>query len=343
MRHLHILHGLPNPLTDTPRLELVLKGIQRIKPRQGKPRLPITPIILGRLKSSFDLSPGYDSTMLWAACCLAFFGFLRCGEFTVASGASFDRAKHLAFQDISVDSHFEPTVLAVRIKASKTDQFGKGMTIFLGKAPSNLCPVTAVLSYIAVRGPAEGPLFTRADGHPLTRQWFVDHIHQALSLVGIDASAYNGHSFRIGAATTAAAAGISESLIKTLGRWSSAAYELYIRIPREQLATLAQCWLDRRIDDEDACYCWSILFSPCYVCIPLPLLYCMITEYFKEILLGEDHPCSLIIGSLGCSPSSMLYRMPGLRPGRMESYPRELQGSALCRLLLDTEPGASGC
>ena len=239
MRHLHILRCLPNPLTDTPRLELVLKGIQRIRPRQGKPRLPITPIILGRLKSSFDQSPGYDSTMLWAACCLAFFGFLWCGEFTVSSGASFDRAKHLAFQDISVDSHFEPTVLAVRIKASKTDQFGKGMTIFLGKAPSNLCPVTAVLSYIAIRGPAEGPLFTRADGHPLTRQWFVDHIHQALSLAGIDASAYNGHSFRIGAATTAAAAGISESLIKTLGRWSSAAYQLYIRIPREQLTTLA--------------------------------------------------------------------------------------------------------
>ena len=74
------------------------------------------------------------------------------------------------------------------------------------------------------------------------------------------------------------------------------------------------------------------------------LCYHLITEYFKEILLGEDHPCSLIIiGSLECSPSSMLYRMPGLRPGRMESYPRELQGSALCRLLLDTEPGASGC
>ena len=44
--------------------------------------------------------------------------------------------------------------------------------------------------------PAEGPLFTRADGHPLTRQWFVDHIQQALSLAGTDASAYNGHSFR---------------------------------------------------------------------------------------------------------------------------------------------------
>ena len=122
VRHLHILHGFPNPLVYTPRLELVLKGIQHMKPRQGKPRLPITPLIL---KSILDQSSGYDSTMLWAVCCLAFFGFLRCGEFTVTAGTLFDAAKHLAFQDISVNSHVDPTLLADRIKASKMDQFGK--------------------------------------------------------------------------------------------------------------------------------------------------------------------------------------------------------------------------
>ena len=51
---------------------------------------------------------------------------------------------------------------------------------------------------------------------------------------------YAGHSFRIGAATTAAAAGVEDSIIKTLGRWESAAYLLYLRIPRERLAALSK-------------------------------------------------------------------------------------------------------
>ena len=46
---------------------------------------------------------------------------------------------------------------------------------------------------------------------------FVQELRVALSAGGIDASAYAGHSFRIGAATTAAACGLPESLIKMLG------------------------------------------------------------------------------------------------------------------------------
>ena len=57
---------------------------------------------------------------------------------------------------------------------------------------------------------------------------------------GIDTTRYVGHSFRIGAATTAAACGIQDSLIKTLGRWESAAYMLYVRTPVETLCHVSQ-------------------------------------------------------------------------------------------------------
>ena len=42
---------------------------------------------------------------------------------------------------------------------------------------------------------------------------------------------YSGHSFRIEAAATAASIGIPDHLIKTMGRWLSDAYQLYIQIP----------------------------------------------------------------------------------------------------------------
>ena len=61
----------------------------------------------------------------------------------------------------------------------------------------------------------------------------------ALEEAGLDKKSYVGLSFRIGAATTASLCGISEATIKMLGRWESAAYQLYIRTPRESRARVS--------------------------------------------------------------------------------------------------------
>ena len=102
-------------------------------------------------------------------------------------------------------------------------------------------PVTAVLAYMVIRQPGPGPLFKFENGSPLTQTAFVDRLRKALSSVGMDPSKYAGHSFRAGAATTAAKLGISDSTIKMLGRWQSSAYQLYIKTPREQLAKVSCC------------------------------------------------------------------------------------------------------
>ena len=57
---------------------------------------------------------------------------------------------------------------------------------------------------------------------------------------GVECTSYSGHSFRIGAATTAAMAGVADSVIQAHGRWSSTAFLGYIRTPREQLAGVAR-------------------------------------------------------------------------------------------------------
>ena len=145
----------------------------------------------------------------------------------------------------------DPSYVTVMIKASKTDVFRKGVTVYLGKTGQDLCPVTAILGYMAqcrdtCRGNRKGPFFTFSDGHPLTRDKLVQELKTALKKAGIEADNYAGHSFRIGAATTAAAQGLPDSLIKTLGRWESAAYTLYIRTPQKTLRSVAAAMVQDR-------------------------------------------------------------------------------------------------
>lgn len=92
--------------------------------------------------------------------------------------------------------------------------------------------MAAVLSYLVVRGAKEGPLFMFKDGRFLTRQRLVEYVREVLENVGMKKSKYCGHSFHIGAATAAAAQGMEDSVIKTLGRWRSLTYLEYIKISR---------------------------------------------------------------------------------------------------------------
>ena len=58
---------------------------------------------------------------------------MRAGELTVPSDKGYDAAVHLSLSDISVDNPTSPGVLCVRLKASKTDPFRKGISLFIGK------------------------------------------------------------------------------------------------------------------------------------------------------------------------------------------------------------------
>ncbi len=174
--------------------------------------------------------------MFWAACCLGFFAFLRAGEMTVPSEREYDPGAHLSRRDVAIDDPRSPTILSITIRQSKTDPFRHGVTLYVGRTGSALCPVAAVLDYLRVRGSSPGPLFTFSDGRYLTKQRFIAAVREALKKVGVDQAKYSGHSFRIGAATTAAARGTEDSIIQTLGRWESLAYLQYVQIPRPLLA-----------------------------------------------------------------------------------------------------------
>ncbi len=120
---MHRSQGLPDPLKQTNRLDLALKGLKRRKPRAEDTWLPITPLTLSIIGQSlvrhFDL---YDRLLVWAACCLGFFAFMRSGELTVPAGVPFDPEVHLTPMDVAVDCQQNPTTLRIRLKVSKTDQ-----------------------------------------------------------------------------------------------------------------------------------------------------------------------------------------------------------------------------
>ena len=245
VRHLQVSMSFPDPkIGGMARLEQVLKGAKREfakKSPEKRERLPITPDILLKLKAHWISGPkDKDKIMLWAACCLCYFGFLRAGQLTVPSEAAYEKGVHLNMEDMAVDSISSPSVVRARIKASKTDQFRRGVDIFVGRTHGLLCPVEALLAYIAVRGTNPGFFFRFEDGRLLTKDRFINGVRHAMTACGVDAKAYAGHSFRIGAATTAAKKGMPTEKIKTLGRWASAAYLLYVRISREDLAEVSQ-------------------------------------------------------------------------------------------------------
>ena len=72
------------------------------------------------LKGFLSTQEDINKAMMWAACCVGFFGFLRTAEFTVPN-ENFDPSSHLAVKDVAVDCHTASSLLQIQIKMSKNN------------------------------------------------------------------------------------------------------------------------------------------------------------------------------------------------------------------------------
>ena len=263
-------------------LQQTLRGVKRIQSRGNLPsrvRLPITTDILNLMRAIWEKDPSsHNNIMLWAASTICFFGFFRSGEISVPARDKFDPECHLTLRDVSVDDPGNPSAVCLNLKQSKTDPFRKGVQIYIGATNNQLCPVAALMAYLAIRDrDPTSPLFKFQDNEPLTRDRFVREVRKSLREAGLDQSKYAGHSFRSGAATEAAARGLEDSLIKTLGRWESSAYQVYIQLPRHHLiiSGITACWWATRSPVAGPlCCCIISLFSfECW--FPNPTPFCI--------------------------------------------------------------------
>jgi hypothetical protein len=206
----------------------MLEGMKRTKSSKDS-RLPITLELLTKIidKLSSICFSSYEALLFAPAFTFAFHGFLRVGEIVYTKPGQAHQI--IGLKDVTVVKVDDLQSIKVRINHSKKEQIGKGVFIYINETRTKICPLEFFNKYIAERPSINGPLFCHFNGKPMSRYQLVSVLNKALEVLGIDASDYNSHSFRIGAASLAAAQIISNEEIMKLGRWKSNAFKSYIR------------------------------------------------------------------------------------------------------------------
>lgn len=204
-----------------------LEGWGHLAPPSKAVRQPITFELLSRMRAKLRVVcwSKYEARLFSAAFSIAFFAALRVGE-VVMEARQDGGSRGLLLQDVCLS----PVEVRIVVRNSKTDQLGRGAVIRLPvTGEPGPCPVKDLRKFLAVRPSGKGPLFIHENGRPLARHQFSKVMRKVISACGVPAYGFAPHSFRIGAATTAAHWGLSAHRIKDLGRWKSDAFKGYVR------------------------------------------------------------------------------------------------------------------
>jgi integrase len=144
------------------------------------------------------------------------------------------RRSNLAGLDLC-DVLIDERGLLIAVKHEKQDRIGKGRTIAIPRAGSDMCPVQALEEWIRERGGAPGPLFTAVPHgrpglcrlHPHRIAIVVKH---AVERTGGDPREYGAHSLRAGFVTEALDGGAGELRVAAqTGHRSLSSLRMYYR------------------------------------------------------------------------------------------------------------------
>ena len=207
-----VIHRLKGHYLDT-KHPSIIENMMGIKRRKGSIQKGKKPILINSLKmiinviddiKNEEIKKIRDRTIIL----IGFSGGFRRNEIV-----------SLDYDDLD----FVPEGLKIRLKRSKTDQYGegtlKGLPYFNN---SQYCPVLSIKKWIKISNINSGPLFRRfSKGSKLTENRLTDQtvallLKNYLNLVGIDSKNYSGHSLRSGFATSAAESGADERNIMSM-------------------------------------------------------------------------------------------------------------------------------
>jgi hypothetical protein len=250
IRQLHIMKGLEEPNLRPEIVKIVIKGKENkdnadrhCKTRDN--RLPMTRQLMKVLKDKIIVwdKPWETKLLVWTVCTLAFHGAFRIHELLCKAESFFDPNYTLLTENVtmSTDSQGGRTI-QVKLNCPKEQRNGQAVIIDIFESGCSICPVKAFTRWTAIQKPTTGmPLFRQPDGTPLTGKklnTFLD------ILMGDEAEKGKGtissHSFRIGIASELGTRGFEDEEVMVAGRWSSRAFESYMRTPRTKRASMAR-------------------------------------------------------------------------------------------------------
>jgi integrase len=214
----HQAAGHPSP-RSAPVVREVMQGIRRAIGVAPQPKAPVR---VPELRAMLATTPA------------GLLG-LRDQALLLVGFASALRRAELVALDVA-DVVTGPDGLTITLRRSKTDQEGAGRPIGVpfGSAPA-VCPVRALAAWLAAAGITEGAIFRGVSRHGallgrLSDRGVARVVQRGAAAVGLEASAFGGHSLRAGLATAAATAGKSErAIMAQTGHRSAVMVRRYIR------------------------------------------------------------------------------------------------------------------
>ena len=221
-----VIHKMKGHYLDT-KHPIIVENFMGIKRLKGISQNGKKPLLINDLKEIIDVinkqeEPDLKKLRNKALLLIGFAGGFRRNELV-----------SLNFEDL--DFVFEG--VKIKIKRSKTDQFGEGFMKGIPHFENYLyCPVKNLKNWLNISKIKKGPIFVRfSKGANLTNIRLTDQsvaliIKEYLTKAGVDNKNYSGHSLRSGFATSAAEAGAEErSIMAMTGHKSSEMVRRYIK------------------------------------------------------------------------------------------------------------------
>ena len=254
LRQIHLIKGMVIPCLRPDIVKTILQGAKHqdtIRERlNNKPkRLPVTENMMKMIKLELG-SQGFSykkMRLIWTVCSISFFGGTRIHEILSRNEGSFDPAFTLLWRDIQIKrvkiGKETEEILQLTLKSPKEDRIGKEVIIDIYASHGLLCPVKAFKKWLKTNPPKDSgkPAFRDESGIPLTGRKLNEILKRCLEKhIDYKNGFISSHSFRAGIASLMGTLGYSDSQIKAVGRWSSSAFENYIKLPRTKRAEMAR-------------------------------------------------------------------------------------------------------